>query len=248
MKSLTKLVLRKSVIVVLACVCGVTAVYFGGQKAEEAVQTLATRPPYEPPTIVLDAGHGGMDGGCTSVNGVSEKGINLEILLHLRAMLQMEGYTVVVTRDTDRSIHEEGIEGIANQKSSDMDHRLALFNEYDPVVCVSIHQNQFTDAAYSGAQMFYSSTNRDNSILAQALQDAFVAQLQPENRREIKQCGKELFLCYFSENPTVMAECGFLSNPEEAALLESTEYQQKVAFTLFDGLNQYLAEKQRKAG
>ena len=209
MKSLTKLVLRKSVIVVLACVCGVTAVYFGGQKAEEAVQTLATRPPYEPPTIVLDAGHGGMDGGCTSVNGVSEKGINLEILLHLRAMLQMEGYTVVVTRDTDRSIH---------------------------------------DAAYSGAQMFYSSTNRDNSILAQALQDAFVAQLQPENKREIKQCGKELFLCYFSENPTVMAECGFLSNPEEAALLESTEYQQKVAFTLFDGLNQYLAEKQRKAG
>ena len=137
MKSLTKLVLRKSVIVVLACVCGVTAVYFGGQKAEEAVQTLATRPPYEPPTIVLDAGHGGMDGGCTSVNGVSEKGINLEILLHLRAMLQMEGYTVVVTRDTDRSIHEEGIEGIANQKSSDMDHRLALFNEYDPAVCAS---------------------------------------------------------------------------------------------------------------
>ena len=95
MKSLTKLVLRKSVIVVLACVCGVTAVYFGGQKAEEAVQTLATRPPYEPPTIVLDAGHGGMDGGCTSVNGVSEKGINLEILLHLRAMLQMEGYAVL---------------------------------------------------------------------------------------------------------------------------------------------------------
>ena len=182
------------------------------------------------------------------MNGVSEKGINLEILLHLRAMLQMEGYTVVVTRDTDRSIHEEGVEGIANQKSSDMDHRLALFNEYDPAVCVSIHQNQFTDAAYSGAQMFYSSTNRDNSTLAQALQDAFVAQLQPENKREIKQCGKELFLCYFSENPTVMAECGFLSNPEEAALLESTEYQQKVAFTLFDGLNQYLAEKQRKAG
>ena len=69
-----------------------------------------------------------------------------------------------------------------------MDHRLALFNEYDPAVCVSIHQNQFTDAAYSGAQMFYSNTNRDNSTLAQALQDAFVAQLQPENKREIKQC------------------------------------------------------------
>lgn len=195
----------------------------------------------------MDSPHGGMDGGCTSVNGVSEKGINLQILLHLRAMLQMEGYTVVVTRDTDCSIHDEGVEGIANQKSSDMDNRLALFNQYDNAVCLSIHQNQFTDSAYSGAQMFYSNINRENSVLAQTMQDAFVAQLQPENHREIKQCGKELFLCYFSENPTIMAECGFLSNPEEAALLESEEYQQKVAFTLFDGLNQYLAKKQMKS-
>ncbi len=247
MKQLTKKVIRRTVIILLVCVCGITGVYFGGEKAEKAVQTLAVRPPYEPPIIVLDAGHGGMDGGCSSVNGVSEKGINLQILLHLRAMLQMEGYTVVVTRDTDRSIHDDGIEGIANQKSSDMDNRLALFNEYDNAVCLSIHQNQFTDSAYSGAQMFYANTNRENSVLAQTMQDAFVAQLQPENQREIKQCGKELFLCYFSENPTIMAECGFLSNPEEAALLESEEYQQKVAFTLFDGLNQYLAKKQMKA-
>ena len=75
------------------------------------------------------------------------------------------------------------------------------------------------------------------------MQDAFVAQLQPENTREIKLSGKELFLCYFSENPTVMVECGFLSNPEEAALLETEDYQQKVAFTIFCGLNQYFAQR-----
>lgn len=184
-----------------------------------------------------------MDGGCSSVNDVPEKGINLNILLCLRDLLEMEGYRVEVTRDTDRSIHDDGVEGIANQKSSDMDNRLELFNQYDNAVCISIHQNQFTDAAYSGAQMFYSDNVKGSSQLAQTLQDAFVAQLQPDNAREVKLCGKELFLCYYSENPTVMAECGFLSNPEEAALLESEEYQQKVAFTIFTGLNQYMAEK-----
>ena len=189
-----------------------------------------------------NAGHGGADGGCVSVNDVPEKGINLNILLSLRDFLRMEGYTVEVTRDTDRSIHDDGVEGIANQKSSDMDNRLALFNQYDNAVCISVHQNQFTDAAYSGAQMFYSDNVKGSGALAQALQNAFVTQLQPENTREIKQCGKELYLCYFSENPTVMAECGFLSNPEEAALLESEEYQQKVAFTIFSGLNQYLGK------
>ncbi|MEE0439636.1 MAG: N-acetylmuramoyl-L-alanine amidase [Ruminococcus sp.] len=191
----------------------------------------------------MDAGHGGMDGGCSSVNGTPEKGINLNILLCLRNLLEMEGYTVAVTRDTDVSIHDAGVEGIANQKSSDMDNRLALFNEYEHAVCISIHQNQFTDASYSGAQMFYSDSNKENSILAQCMQDAFVAQLQPENTREIKLSGKELFLCYFSENPTVMVECGFLSNPEEAALLETEDYQQKVAFTIFCGLNQYFAQR-----
>lgn len=184
-----------------------------------------------------------MDGGCSSVNDVPEKGINLNILLCLRDMLEMEGYTVEVTRDTDCSIHDDGIEGIANQKSSDMDNRLALFNKHDNAICISIHQNQFTDPAYSGAQMFYSDNVSGSSALAQIMQDAFVAQLQPNNAREVKLCGKELYLCYFSENPTVMVECGFLSNPEEAALLETEEYQQKVAFTIFSGLNQYFDQK-----
>lgn len=197
----------------------------------------------ELPVIVLDAGHGGFDGGCVSVEGIPEKGINLSILLRVRDLLEISGYKVEVTRDSDISIHDTGIEGIANQKSSDMDNRLALFNKHDNAVCVSIHQNQFTDPVYSGAQMFYSATNSRSEELARTIQKSFSENLQPENKREIKLCGKELFLCYFSDNPTVMVECGFLSNPEEAALLNTEEYQEKVALTIFNGINNFVAGK-----
>jgi len=124
-----------------------------------------------------------------------------------------------------------------------MDNRLKLFNKYDNAVCISIHQNQFTDPRYSGAQMFYSESNRHNESLARSIQNKFVEFLQPDNTREIKQCGKELFLCYYSENPTVMVECGFLSNPDEAELLIDEEYQHKVAFTIFAGINNFINSK-----
>lgn len=193
--------------------------------------------------VLVDSAHGGADGGCTSAEGVAEKGINLSILLKLRDMLLLSGYQVEVTRDTDVSIHDSGIEGLANQKSSDMDNRLAVFNKYENALCLSIHQNQFTQPQYHGAQMFYSATNPSSEALARSLQGSFRELLQSDNDREIKQCGKELFLCYFSENPTVMAECGFLSNPDEAALLNTDEYQTKVALTLFSGISSYLSGK-----
>ena len=158
-------------------------------------------------------------------------------------MLEVNGYEVRVTRDTDTSIHDKGIEGIANQKSSDMDNRLEIFNKNQNAICISIHQNQFTEPQYSGAQMFYSNNNGNSENLAKSIQSQFVELLQPDNTREIKQCGKELFLCYFSENPTVMVECGFLSNPEEAAMLTTDEYQSKVAFTIFSGINDYISGK-----
>ena len=210
------------------------------RKSEDSV-TVSALPAEKTPIIVLDAGHGGADGGCSSAEGVPEKGINLNILLKLRDILLLNGYEVEVTRDTDISIHDSGIEGLANQKSSDMDNRLAVFNKYDNALCLSIHQNQFTQPQYRGAQMFYSATNPASEALARSLQGSFRTLLQPDNDREIKQCGKELFLCYFSENPTVMAECGFLSNPDEAAMLNTDEYQTKIALTLFSGISTYIS-------
>ena len=191
------------------------------------------------PTVILDAGHGGADGGCISYNGVPEKGINLAIMLDLKAMLQAYGYNVIVTRDGDFSIHDKDVSGLSNQKKSDMKNRLDIFNYEGDAIAISIHQNQFTDGRYSGAQMFYSDTNPESEKLALALQETFVENLQPENKREIKLSGKELYLIYFAENPSVMIECGFLSNPDEANLLQSEEYQKKVAFTIFKGINEY---------
>ena len=189
----------------------------------------------------MESPHGGIDGGCSTADGIPEKGINLHILLTLRDLLETSGYEVYVTRDTDRSIHDKGIEGIANQKRSDMDNRLAILNEPKEAVCISIHQNQFTDPKYSGAQMFYADTDPRSESLAASMQAQFQSMLQPENGREIKRCGKELFLCYYCEHPMVMAECGFLSNPEEAARLTDPAYQQQVAFTIFAALQQWLA-------
>ena len=164
-------------------------------------------------------------------------------MLELRELLVLSGFDVQVTRDSDRSVHDKGVEGIAAQKSSDMDNRLAMMNAPEQAVCLSVHQNQFTDPRYSGAQMFYADTNDKSESLAETLQRTFREQLQPDNDREIKRCGKELFLCYFCKHPTVMAECGFLSNPEEAKRLTDPDYQKKVAFTLYAGLSGWLAEQ-----
>ena len=238
---------RKIITGAIAVVCavgGMSAISVIGNKAEKgSVPVSLSSFDTQKPVVILDAGHGGIDGGCTSAEGVPEKGINLNILLRLRDLLCISGYDVIVTRDTDMSIHDKGIEGIANQKSSDMDNRLELFNSRNDAICISIHQNQFTEPKYKGAQMFYSDNNSKSETLARSLQGNFRRLIQPDNEREIKLCGKELFLCYYSQNPTVMVECGFLSNPDEAALLNTEEYQGKVAFTIFSGINEYVNQK-----
>lgn len=240
MKRITKKLLFRAGTMTAAIAAALGAAFYSTKQLPPSVPA-SMGDEGEPQVIILDAGHGGMDGGCSSAQGDVEKNINLAILLDLRELLEMSGYEVIVTRDTDISIHDAGIEGIANQKSSDMDNRLEIFNSCEDAICISIHQNQFTDPKYSGAQMFYADTNPESGKLAQLIQDQFVEFLQPDNNREIKLCGKELFLCYYSENPTVMVECGFLSNPEEAALLVTEDYQQKVAFTVYAALMEYLA-------
>lgn len=189
--------------------------------------------------LILDAGHGGLDGGCSAADGSVEKSINLNIMLSVRDLSKLFGYNVETTRDTDKSIHDKGITGIKNQKISDMENRLELFNKYNNSICVSIHQNTFSDPKFNGAQMFYSNKNETSEQFATIMQQQFVDNLQPDNQREIKLCGKELYLCYYCDNPAVMVECGFLSNPEEAAKLTTIDYQKEVAFTIFTGINKF---------
>ena len=184
-----------------------------------------------------------MDGGCVSVNGVPEKGINLAIMESVRDGLEIMGFDVVCTREKDISIHDKDIKGLSKQKKSDMENRLAIFNKYDDAVSISIHQNQFTDGKYSGAQMFYSEKNSEGEKLAGFMKQQFVSLLQPENTRETKPVGDELYLLNNTKCPAVMIECGFLSNAEEAAKLESSDYQKQVAFTILTGIFEYTNQR-----
>ena len=232
--------IRKSYVgVVFTLVVGYFLVYYAMHSIDVYVP-VSTPQANDNFVIVLDAGHGGMDGGGVSVNGALEKDINLSILLKVRDMCESFGYKVVVTRDTDKSIHDDGVKGVGKQKKSDMENRLALFNKYENSINLSIHQNLFTQPQYNGAQMFYATSNPSNEKLARVMQSEFVTQLLPNNTRETKEVGKELYLCYFTKNPSLMIECGFLSNPEEAAKLETEEYQSQVAFTIFSGINKFL--------
>lgn len=204
---------------------------------ERALPTSS--PAAEKPVIVLDAGHGGLDSGAVGKSGLLEKDVNLSIVLKLRDMLELSGFEVVLTRDKDISIYDAGVEGIRNQKLSDMDNRLEIIQQYPDSIFLCIHQNNYTDPQYFGAQMFYNDNNSDNRTLAQIMQNRF-AQLQTGNDREIKLSGDELFLLKSNTNPSLMIECGFLSNPDEEQKLASDEYRQQVAFTIWSGLLEFI--------
>lgn len=217
------------------CIC---VIVYTALKMSDTIPAISNFNPSKA-ILILDAGHGGLDGGCSTADGKVEKNINLNITLSVRDLSKIFGYNVETTRDSDRSIHNKDVTGIRNQKISDMKNRLDLFNKYNNSICVSIHQNTFSDPKFNGAQMFYSNQNNASEQLAAIMQQQFVTNLQPNNQREIKLCGDELYLCYYCNNPAVMVECGFLSNLEEAANLTNSDYQKKVAFTIFTGINKF---------
>ncbi len=196
-------------------------------------------PVSDKPIIVIDAGHGGLDSGAVGKSGLLEKDVNLAVVKYLQQFLEISGFETVLTRSEDISIYDPGTEGIRNQKLSDMDNRLKIIQSYPDSIFLCVHQNNFTDPKYFGAQMFYNNNNPNNRTLAQIMQNRF-AVLQPDNDREIKLSGNELFLLKSNVNPSLMIECGFLSNPEEEALLATEEYRQKVAFTIYCGVIEYI--------
>ncbi|MDY3065147.1 MAG: N-acetylmuramoyl-L-alanine amidase [Oscillospiraceae bacterium] len=193
------------------------------------------------PMIILDAGHGGVDPGAVSSDGVSEKNINLHIVLKLRDMLETAGFDVLLTREEDVSLHDPQYRSISQIKTSDLKNRLKLINEHPDALVISVHQNFYGQSKYSGAQMFAGPQNEESLCLAESLQSAFCTYLQPENTRQVKTATKDVYIIYYAECPTVLAECGFLSNPEECAKLKTDAYQTQIALTLFQGILQYTA-------
>lgn len=203
------------------------------------VTTMAeNRPILREKVIVIDAGHGGEDGGATSCSGVLESKINLEISLKLDALLHFLGYETKMIRTSDVSVYTEG-NSIAAKKASDLKNRVKLVNETEDALLISIHQNIFADSRYSGAQVFYNAVEGSKE-LAQALQTAFVASINPESNRKIKPANG-VYLMEHIKSPGVLVECGFLSCPEEEAKLRTGEYQQKICCVIVSTVSTFLS-------
>ena len=175
--------------------------------------------------IVIDAGHGGVDGGATSCTGKLESCFNLEISLRLRDLLHFLGYETKMIRTEDVSIYTKG-ETIAQKKISDLKERLRICAETDGAILLSIHQNFFEDNRYSGAQVFYP-CSAGSEELAKLLQKNFVSTLNPGSKRNAKKA-QGIYLMDHITCPGILIECGFLSNPQEEARLRSDEYQKAV--------------------
>lgn len=186
--------------------------------------------------IVVDAGHGGDDPGKIGITDVKEKDINLKIARELEKLLKKEGIKVVMTRTDDGGLYEQSSK---NKKVEDMRKRCEIITKANPVFTVSIHQNSYPDESIKGAQVFYYGQSQEGKKLAETLQNVLVQQLDPQNHRQAK-ANESYFLLKKTPSPTVIVECGFLSNYKEAKLLESEEYQKKVAEAVKTGILQCL--------
>ena len=219
---------------VLTIGCVLSTVHWG----DRAVTVVAENIPVPRSScILIDAGHGGEDGGATSCTGRAESEYNLEISRRLRDLLGLLGYSARMTRDTPDALSTEG-ETIAQRKLSDLKNRAAMVNREENPILISIHQNKFSEQKYTGAQVFYGG-NPGSETLAQMLQQKIVSTLNPGSRRQIKRSSG----IYLMENihcPAVLLECGFLSNPQEEALLSSPDYQKKLCCVIGSSVDQFL--------
>lgn len=210
------------------------AAIFAAPKSAEYVMSM--RAEAAVPRVVIDPGHGADDPGKVGVSGMNEKDLNLEIALKLKDYLSEQGIDVVMTREEDISLAEEGAQSV---KVSDLKKRVEIIEEAEADLAVSIHQNSYTDSAISGAQVFYYGDSAQGKRLAEALQQSLINNLDPSNTRAAK-ANESYYILKKTSIPTVIVECGFLSNPAEEALLADAEYQEKIVIAICDGIAAYL--------
>ena len=211
-----------------------TATYWGSTATSAIAQMI---PVERGITVIIDAGHGGVDGGATSCTGKLESAFNLEIALRLNDLMHLLGIHTEMIRTTDVSVYTQG-ETIAAQKVSDLKERVRMVNESENALLLSIHQNTFPDSRYGGAQVFYGPEG-ESAQLAEALQSAFRNTVNPgSNRRSKKADG--VYLMEHIDTTGVLIECGFLSNAEEEAKLRSANYQKKLCCVIAATVSNHL--------
>lgn len=206
--------------------------------ANSAARVVSSSP-NEPKTVIIDAGHGGEDGGAIGIDGTVEKNINLDIALKLESILKFYGFDVVMTRTKDVMTCDEGLDSLRKRKVSDIHNRFDLMKKYPDAVFISVHQNKFEDSSQHGTQVFYSGNNEKSKKLAERIQSSIVSELQNDNSRVVKRSGSGIYLLYHAKNPAVLVECGFISNAAEVKNLNNENYRMKLAILIADGLLKY---------
>lgn len=229
---------KKALTVVLVLAIVISAMYLHQSLSMPEMSVMAEE--VKIPVLIIDAGHGGADGGATTDDGVLESDINLEIAKKLNAMAHLYGVETVMTRETAEINYPSEADTIAKQKVYDQKNRVALINSYQEGILISIHQNFYPDARPSGAQALYGHTT-ESETLGKLLHENLVTVLDPENRRVACPIDDSIYLMRNAECTAVLVECGFLSNPQEAALLNSTAYQNKISIVLLASYLEYLS-------
>ncbi len=225
-------------------------------------QTFANRPPAvltansvdsydEPVLLVIDAGHGGEDGGASSEDGILEKDLNLQIAQNLNDIAVLFGCRTVMTRTADTMLYDlyNDLDDYTGcRKTYDLRNRLRLAGDMNGDIFISIHLNKFPESKYSGLQVYYSPNHTDSKKIASFIQSYARTYLQPENTREIKEATSSIYLLHRIRTPAVLVECGFLSNPEETAMLTTAEYRCRLAGVIFASAAEwYEAENSTKS-
>lgn len=221
--------MKRDILLLLLCLCVLIGVNWLDAGKTVPVST-APQERYSW-TLVLDAGHGGEDGGASTAAGEKESGINLDIVLKTQSLLAFLGVEPRLTRSTDLSLHSSGAETIRQKKVSDLKNRVALVEGTPNAILISVHQNHFTDPRYDGAQVFFNG-GEQNKQWGEQTQELLRQVLDPENGRKAKPMPSGIYLFDHIHCPAILVECGFLSNGEEAALLRTDVYQRKIAMGL----------------
>ena len=191
-------------------------------------------------TVIIDAGHGGRDGGAVADDGTLEKDLNLAVAKKLADLLLLSDVRVVMTRSEDVEL---ALPTSDHKKRDDLNARLAITETYENAILVSIHMNKFPIARYNGLQVYYSSNHEESLTLAEQIQHDSLS-LNGENNRAVKAAGDSIYLLSHTKIPAVLVECGFLSNPEELSLLKTEDYQQKLVMSLYTSIMTYLSDYQ----
>lgn len=184
--------------------------------------------------IIIDAGHGGFDGGAVAHDGTLEKDLNLEVALELERHAKALGYKTVMVRTTDRATDSDW-EQSGTKKLKDLKNRLALMNKYKNSIFISIHMNKYSTSQPNGTQVFYSPFNGSKE-LAEGIQCSVASMLQPNNKRVVKVATRDIYLLHNATRPAVIVECGFLSNPNDLANLKQKNYRNELAFAILCGI------------